>query len=159
MSPLQSFNLWLSQKGYSDSTIRNYIVDINKYIEYIRQKYSTEPDGDSLLYRQLFSSDYLSEFIDQIYRNKNSQRYLASLNLFCQFGVDQQLISSNPITKLRRKINQNQQPDPIKELQKLSSDFSDYLSAHSQNQTTIKNYINDINQYINWLNTQKFGSQ
>ncbi|MBI2465309.1 hypothetical protein HYV64_04155 [Candidatus Shapirobacteria bacterium] len=157
MNNLSSYQLWLEQQGYSVATIRNYIIDINKYLNFVSQTASEEPGTIDNQYPLIFSIDLLSAYIDQLTGNTNSQRYLASLSTFCQFAVDQQLISSNPIIKIRKQSKKTIAPNPVNELHLQKLCFSDHLIKRNYPQVTIRNYLNDVEQYINWLEAQNLG--
>lgn len=159
MSHLASFQSWLGQHGYSVATVRNYLVDVNKYLEFASQTASIEPDSLDTNYPLIFSSDLLSVYIDQLTGNTNSQRYLASLNTFCQFAVDQHLISSNPVTKIRKQSRKLTIANPISELRLQKLSFGGSLTKHNYPEVTIRNYLNDVEQYINWLETQNLGTK
>lgn len=157
MTHLAPFQSWLSQHGYSVATIRNYLLDVNKYLEFASKTASIEPETVESQYPVIFNTDLLSAYIDQLSGNTNSQRYLASLNAFCQFAVDQHLVSSNPIAKIRKQSRKSITPNPISELRLQKLSFGDSLTKHNYPQVTIRNYLNDVEQYISWLEAQNLG--
>lgn len=128
------FRSWLKARNYSSSTIRNYLVDVNKYL-------TTIPSSD--VYSTTALSNYLSTLNDPSYL----RRSLASLNKLCQFGLDQNYIRQNPIKKYRRQISQAPQTD----LQDVVKQYETYLTKKKRSSSTIRNYLNDLQQYINWL--------
>jgi site-specific recombinase XerD len=136
----QSYGSWLSSHHYSSATIRNYLVDLNKFILFCQDSKFT-----------FLSEEILIEYLTSLSGDNNQKRYLASLNTFCQFAVDQQLINTNYLVKIRRKIRQNTQITQLEELSNLSHIFSDHLQQQHHSPSTIRNYINDINQYISWI--------
>lgn len=158
MSYLTSYQSWLGQHGYSLATVRNYLVDINKYLEFATQSASIEPDSLDTNYPLIFSSDLLLAYINQLTGNTNSQRYLASLSTFCQFAVDQHLIKSNPVSKIRKQSKKVTAPNPVNELRLQKLSFSDHLTKHNYPQVTIRNYLNDVEQYITWLESNVIAS-
>lgn len=158
MSYLTSYQSWLAQHGYSSATVRNYLVDVNKYLEFASKTASFEPNTIDTQYPLIFSTDLLLSYIDQLTGNTNSQRYLASLNTFCQFAVDQHLIKSNPVSKIRKQSKKVTAPNPVSELRLQKLSFSDHLTKHNYPQVTIRNYINDVEQYITWLESNVIAS-
>ena len=126
---LPSFKTWLKNKSYSDSTIRNYLADINRYFTSIK---NNNP----------FSSEIAQEYLRIISSHPNKNRYTSSLSKFFHFAIDQQIIKSNPLK--RKYIKQQNSPNNILEL------YQNYLSQKKFSKATIKNYLNDIQQFIDW---------
>jgi len=157
MSTLTPFQSWLGQHEYSPATIRNYLLDVNKYLEFASKTIHLEADTIISQYPLIFGIDLLSAYIDQLSGNTNSQRYLASLNTFCQFAVDQHLISSNPITRIRKQSRKPVTQNPINELRLQKLSFGDSLTKRNYPEVTVRNYLNDVEQYINWLEAQNIG--
>lgn len=120
---LPSFRSWLISRNYSDSTVRNYLVDVRKFLSS-----GSEP------------SDYLHSLTS----DPNFKRTYSSLKLFFQFAVDQQLVTTNPVSK---KLLSPPTPSNTD----LVSLFKTHLEKRNTPISTIRNYINDLNQYINWL--------
>jgi site-specific recombinase XerD len=148
MDYLPQFKLWLQNKHYSDATIRNYIVDLGKYLNYVNSLPQTTTMDE------VFSTDILSRYVSNLTGNHNTARYLASLNQFCLFAVDQSLISQNPLKAILKQLHTASKP--------ASPDITDLLKLYEQqlihqktSPTTIRNYLNDLHQYISWLDTQK----
>lgn len=124
----ENFKLWLRSQGFNDNTIRNYTADVNKYL-------STTPKD------QIFNSQHISSHLHQLSAKKNAPRYLASFNKFCQFAKDQNLIANDPVKKTRSLIN----------LKPEIERYQSYLIKKNKSPKTVQNYINDLNQFINWL--------
>jgi len=123
MDQLAAFKLWLQNHRYSDSTIRNYLVDTRKYL--------TSGITDPSLY------------LVSVQKDPNYSRYLASLKKFSQFSQDQGSplqIRSTPV-----------QPNPS--LESLISLYEKHLVKRNTPDSTVRNYLADLNQYVNWLNS------
>jgi site-specific recombinase XerD len=159
MVSLNSFRSWLDNHHYSSSTVRNYLADIGKYLQFLDKTNDFEVTLPDQQVPIVFSINNLNSYIAQLSTNTNSQRYLASLNVFCQFAVDQNLITSNPIAKIRKQAKKLSAPNSIDLLRHYRSEFALSLAKHQHSPITIKNYINDIDQYINWLETNPLGTQ
>lgn len=134
---ISNFKNWLISKKYSDSTVRNYLVDINKYL-------LTCPNPSFV-----FSQNQLNQYITAIHHQKNFARSLASINKFCQFGLDQRVISTNPIKQIIKTL----QPSNSISLSQLIDNYRSYLSKHHKSDNTITNYINDLKQFLSYLQT------
>lgn len=128
MDYLSNFKLWLHTQGFNDNTIRNYSADVNKYL-------SVTPT------ESLFDSKLISSYLHELSTKKNAARYLASFNKFCQFAKDQKLMASDPVKKTRTLINLNPEIER----------YQSYLIKKNKSPKTIQNYINDLSQFISWL--------
>jgi site-specific recombinase XerD len=132
-----SYQNWLRSKSYSGATVRNYLVDLKKYFLF------TNPNSDQVS-DKIFDQDNLTSYFQNINQDQNYKRFLASLSKFFQFALDQQLISENPFLKALKV-----QPETnIEEITKL---YQQQLEAKKFSISTIRNYINDIHQFINWV--------
>lgn len=123
---LKSFKNWLSQKKYSSSTIRNYLADLNKY-------YAFNPNLDH------FSSSTLNLYLNSISTDQNQSRYISSLTKFFHFALDQKIIQVNPFKK-DENISSNE----------LLNLYQNYLNQNHFSPATVKNYLADIQQFIDW---------
>jgi site-specific recombinase XerD len=130
---LHSFKTWLKNKSYSDSTIRNYLADLNRYFKFTDNS-------------NLFLPQAVNQYLDSIKADYNKNRYLSSLSKFFHFAIDQQIIKTNPLKKKYTKTNQSS-PENVLSL------YQSFLTKKKFSATTIKNYLNDIQQFINWNQT------
>jgi len=124
---LNSFKAWLSQKKYSLSTIKNYLADLNKYFDF-------NPDLDHL------SSTTLNLYLNFISVDSNQNRYTSSLAKFFQFALDQKIIDINHFKK-----SDFTSADEVIKL------YQNHLVKNKFNPTSIKNYLADTQQFIDWL--------
>lgn len=150
---ISSFKSWLQNKNYSDATIRNYLVDLGKYLNYINQlpqTISLNPNPE-FVKGHILSTDIISLYVSYLSGKTNAPRYLASLNQFCQFAIDQGLISHNPLRSVRADSHIRSSSPSLESLVTL---YQQHLIKHNSSPFTVKNYINDLNQYISWLEIQ-----
>jgi site-specific recombinase XerD len=80
--------------------------------------------------------------LDTIQKDPNINRYLSSLSKFFQFAIDQHLISVDPLKKAQKPKTST----PADVLH----DYQSFLSKKHFSASTIKNYLNDIQQFIDW---------
>ena len=142
------FKLWLQTQGYTQTTIRNYCADINKYVRFTGSN-------------DVFSSESLGKYISVIADKKNHHRYLTSLNKLFQFAQSQNLVVTNPFKKVKKQVCPGSNFREITScgLENLLGQYQDYLSQNHKNLFTIKNYLNDIQQFINWTHTPHVSKQ
>jgi len=138
-SIITSYKLWLRAKSYSPATVRNYLVDLKKYFQF-----SYQDNSDS---NQIFNGDNLIVYLQNINQDQNYKRFLASLSKFFQFALDQHLISENPFPKALKSTGESVCPS----IEQIINTYKKQLEAKKFSLSTIRNYINDVQQYINWI--------
>jgi len=143
MEIIDSYKLWLQAKSYSDATIRNYLVDLRKYFSFSCAPVETL--HATSLPNKIFDEDNLSSYFQNINQDQNYKRFLASLSKFFQFALDQKLISENPFPNI---VRNGLKPFPT--IDNLISLYQKQLEDKKFSISTIRNYINDIRQFINW---------
>jgi len=126
---LQPFKSWLINKKYSTSTIRNYLSDVNQFFEFTK-------DSD------IFATNTVSLYLKNIAKDSNYSRYVSSLSQFFQFAHNQNLTKINPL----KAALKNKKPSE----DEIINQYSEYLNKKHFSGSTIKNYLNDIKQFINW---------
>ncbi len=136
---LASFRLWLESHHYRTNTIRNYLSDINLYLSFTQGQ---DP----------FSPSLLETYLLQIFGQKNYPRRLATLRLFCQYAVDQNLVSHNPLKHLPSATSPQKISPTTDDFDKVIKIYQKYLYRHGKSYQTIRSYINDLRQYYSWLN-------
>ena len=129
---LDSYTLWLQNHQYQSNTVRNYQQDLKTYLSFSKNEVS---ENSISKYFEVFSS------------KTNSSRYLASLSTFCQFLLDQHLTEVN----LFRQTKKHLRRQPSLDLEKLLMQYQNFLIKDHKSDLTIKNYLNDIHQYFDWL--------
>lgn len=131
-----SYQNWLRSKSYSDATVRNYLVDLKKYFLF------TNPDSNEVS-DKIFDENNLVSYFQNINQDQNYKRFLASLSKFFQFALDQHLISANPFSKALKA-------QPETNLEEIVNLYQQQLEVKKFSLSTVRNYINDIRQFINW---------
>ena len=137
----EGFSHWLSAKSYSSSTIRNYLSDINRYFQFI--------ENCKLKIENLnpFSPDSISAYLETIKSDSNYSRYLSSLSKFFQYALDQNLVKTDPL-KQAQKVKK-----PSIDI--IVANYQSFLTKKHFSTSTIRNYLNDLRQYIDFCNSQK----
>jgi site-specific recombinase XerD len=160
MDYLPQFKLWLKAKSYSDSTARNYLADFGKYLNYVNHLPQTVSlDSNSPSGIHIFSSNILTLYVTYLTGKNNAGRYLASLNQFCQFALDQHLISQNPLKSILKLQHHPDNSGTDHNLDHLIDLYQQHLTNLKSSPVTIKNYVNDLHQYISWLEQEPLDPQ
>jgi site-specific recombinase XerD len=142
MNYIEHFKLWLKSKKYNAGTIRNYICDVNKYIRFTQSNQYRLSVTDSYI----FSAIALKNYVLFIGNQKNRLRYLTSLAKLSQFAFEKGIISENVFRTVRRQVLHHKNTD----FDQIVQMYQNTLKHQKKTKTTIKNYINDIQQFINW---------
>lgn len=142
MNYLNLFKTWLQQKNYNPNTVRNYIADIHKYQYYIGAFYPNSSKNDLFI----FSDSVLKSYLLKIVGQKNYRRYLTSLSQFFQFAADSKIIPLNPVRSIKKQLLYHKNTYFDNYIQT----YHKYLSHRSKTPVTIKNYINDIQQFLDY---------
>ena len=154
-----SYKNWLKSKSYSEATIRNYLADLKKYFLFsssVRVDRCVDPslcehtDSPLQISDKIFDQDNLSSYFQNINQDSNYKRFLASLSKFFQFALDQHLISENPFPRALKSTGEPL-PPPIEDIIK---QYQQQLEVKKFSISTIRNYINDIHQFINWAQNE-----
>lgn len=126
---LQPFKVWLTTKNYSPATIRNYLSDTNQFFDFANDQ-------------DIFSSETISLYLKNISKDSNYPRYFSSLSKFFQFALDQNLVKTDPLKAALK--------DKKPSSDEIINQYSEYLNKKQFSQSTVKNYLNDIKQFIDW---------
>ncbi len=144
VNPFKDFLLTEKNKP-SKVTIKNYVSDIRRFIQWYEIAY-TRPFIASAL-----TSEVIATFQNATQNNSNNstsapsstKRYISSLRKFCRFLEHSGAIKANPFTI----------PEPVKPPEDpwLLKGFKSFLISQKASKLTIKNYIIDIKQFLLWL--------
>ncbi len=147
MNHLDNFKIWLKSKKYNQGTIRNYICDINKYLRFTKKHFSSPKNSELFI----FSEEAFGTYVLHVADEKNSLRYFTSLAKYSQYALEKKIIATNNFKIVRKQVlhHRNTHLDPIVQL------YQTNLTHQNKTSATIKNYINDVQQFINWSNPIK----
>jgi site-specific recombinase XerD len=146
MDIVNDFNSYLlSQKKPAGAvTIKNYLADVRKFTIWYEKTYQTSFTPDKLTYLILEQYKHSIENPGNTASSFNSvKRYFSSLRKLASFMLETNLIQSNPFIKQETK-QVNTDPFYLKS-------FRNSLAEDQASKLTIKNYINDVKQFIEWL--------
>ena len=140
MDLLLKFKDYLTQGKDQPSkiTIKNYIADLRKFIRWYETTY------ERLFHPLAISPAIIEEYKNQIRDARSLKRYLSSLRKFFQYLHALGAIPSNPLDQAIIQKEQDSNPWRLK-------DFKSFLYNTKASKLTIKNYIIDIRQFLEWL--------
>ena len=149
----KKFGLYLKSKGVSPLTQKNYLSDLryfwNWFVLVLKSKKLnvdklSTPSLCGLITQEIVARYKKFLTLNQV-PSKTINRRLSTLRKFCQFCISQGWLKENPAKKI---TNIGKKKDPIWEILKK---FSQSLKEEGATKITIKNYLADVRQFLNWL--------
>ncbi|MBI2075034.1 MAG: hypothetical protein HYT83_04330, partial [Candidatus Levybacteria bacterium] len=161
----------------SKITIKNYLADVNQFIRWFEEYFKTKFESSAVtpqiieLYKSAkttttvianevkqshdLSADKAGIATSRLQRTRDDgndnprlsprslERHMSSLRKFFHFLKIEGIITSNPFEL--KPATHNLQPDPY-----YLKNFKDHLYVYNASALTIKNYIIDVKQFLNW---------
>ncbi len=139
---IQFQNYLFSQKKTSGITVKNYVSDIRHFINWFEKSLS-----------QPFSPNVITPQTIEAFKKSNSEdlspaslkRHASSLHKFFLFLKDNNMITVNPFDSLFSQNQRQSESDPF-----YLNKFKNYLYLDNASRLTIKNYLNDVRQFLLW---------
>lgn len=135
------------EKKYSKVTIKNYLSDLNHFIEWSDNTFKNEFSIDSLdkrlisSYKKSFGEKDTATSSQLSYRTL--KRHLSTLRSFTAYAVSEGYLASDPFEDEKNV----QKPIDVWSLK----EFKDYLYETGSSPLTIKYYTNDIQAFSRWI--------
>ncbi len=122
-------------------TIKNYLSDIRKFINWFEDKKQSSFNSSDITLIEIkeFEQSQLKKL-----SASSVKRMMSSMRKFFNFLKTQNEISFDPFATQMDAKTENLDPMHLR-------DFKNYLFLDKSSHLTIKNYLIDIKQYINWL--------
>ena len=154
-----SFSRFLSERGASGKTQKNYCSDINHFLGWtvltIQSRNVPIPATHSELIG-LITPHIMEQYKHFLLANHipaaTTNRRLSALRTFGAFCQSQGWWHDNPTNILINVPMEKQTLDPMTEM---LITFRADLAREGASRVTIKNYASDIRQFLHWVETQK----
>ena len=143
LSHLDQFKKYLKEQSLSEISIKNYLADINKFLNW----------QDIIDFKPEHFTNYCQNLLKQQIPLSTYKRHLSSLRQFGRFLVSSRIARENPAEKLA-VINQLTTGAKAWGWDKLLDRFTKHLTANHHSQNTIKNYRADLRQFCRWLESR-----
>ena len=129
----------------SKITVKNYLSDIRKFILWYENRYSHSFSPSSLTSAviQMYENDLLSSVQSANLSKSSQKRYISSLHKFGGFLAHSGAIEANPFSTIKPAVT-------IEDPWKLKL-FRNSLIDSKASSLTIKNYLIDIRQFLDWI--------
>ncbi len=140
------------KKKVSPITLKNYLSDIRHFIQWFERTTGrtispTDISEDTIqLYKQTQGGAIKYGVVQEGISLRSINRHISSIRKLSTMLVKEKVIEANPF--LLQPTTYNLQPD-LWHIQ----DFKDYLYVFGSSHLTIKNYINDIQNFARWFET------
>lgn len=139
------FGRYLKYKNLSSVTVKNYVADINQFLNWLKQKNQTNLKIDASNIFKQFTPETINQYVadmdTQGIPSSTLNRRLSALRKFGQYGQSQGWLTGNPAQKIK-----NAQLDI-----NLTEAFKNHLLEQKVSPVTIKNYLSDVRQYLAWM--------
>ena len=153
MSLPELFRLHLQSQKVSSVTVKNYVADINNFLDWLATKTGVKHQvaGNSVF--GLLTRETIEEFKTDLTQEgaplATINRRLSALRKFGQFGLAQGWLTRNEATRvknLRSLETKERTPN-----EKVLTEFRKHLEQEKISQITIKNYLSDLRHFLSWL--------
>ncbi len=133
----------ISQKRVSAVTAKNYVSDINKFLNWYSTYYENEFSAEDI------NDEVITLFQNQSNSNspRSTERYISTLRKFTKYLKDKSLIDADPFDEISKtKVRELISSDPWD-----LKNFKNHLYQSGASALTMKNYMVDINAFTTWL--------
>lgn len=148
------FKNYLQIQGSSSATTKNYLVDINHFLQWLAQKTGIKHQIVGKAIFGLFTKETLNEYKTDLLQSKTPlstlNRRLSALRKFGQFGLSQGWLTANPANKIINADSSQIVKDKDANIQILEN-FQKHLEKEKVSPLTTKNYLSDLRHFLNWL--------
>lgn len=155
---MKSFSAYLSSENLSSVSQKNYLADLRHFLGWFiftlsrNRKTEAGKFNPSLLrlINEALISDYKKFLVVNKVATKTVNRRLSTLRKFGEFCLKQGLISENPAKKVNNQPLEVSYEDKGQEILR---EFKKALEEEKVAESTVKNYLADVRQFINWVET------
>jgi len=133
-------------RGLNPVSIKNYVSDFTQFAAWVEKTTGDNSFDTSKIDYQLIEN-FKKQLLSKEIAKSTVKRKLATLRAFCQFCLNQKIITVDPSLPVRNPIKKTSELEKTK---RLASSFSTWLKAQGASKNTVKNYIADVKSYLNW---------
>jgi len=162
---IKKFKTFLLLKKISPGTIRSYLSDVRHFFAWLESflKSTHLPSSNFLLLLKHLNQDVLNAYKNSLISNnapqKTINRRFSSLRKFGAFSQDQGWSVSSEQDQRENAFdtlkNIPEEGRPFPETENHLEEFKVHLWKKNRSKATLKNYLNDIKQFIEWQNSHR----
>lgn len=148
------FEKYLSSLRISTNSLKNYKSDISHFLTWATSKleslgtYIENLDELTPFFSKNLAQEYMNFMIESSIPIKSINRRLSTLRHLSKFLAVSQLIDSDFMSNIQNITNTNKHTAIVPE--SLIKSFTSHLEAENVSKNTIKNYLSDVRQFLNW---------
>ncbi|HUS60522.1 MAG TPA: site-specific integrase [Nevskiaceae bacterium] len=147
----ENYRTYLKTQGLSSVTIKNYVADINHFLDWLYQKTHVHHRVAGIDIFGLFTTETFKEYKADVAEQNTPlttiNRRLSALRKFGQFGLQIGSLNQNPVLKIKNVVSESNQSPKQNWLVK----FRKSLEEEKVSPLTIKNYLSDLRHFLTWL--------
>jgi site-specific recombinase XerD len=149
------FSAFLGSLGISEKTKTNYLSDVRHFLDWLISCVSSS--ATVMTFAALLSTVTIETL--ESYKNFQTlsgnpsstiNRRLSSVRTLFRWASESGQISTNPTETTKNLIQTTVKPEESNEA--ILGQFEAALKAEGAAETTVKNYLNDVEQFIFWIN-------
>ncbi len=148
------FKLYLQIQKVSPVTVKNYVVDVNHFLEWLTQKTGIKHQIVGKAIFGLFTEETLNEYKTDLLQSRTPlstlNRRLSALRKFGQFGLQQGWLTENPANKIANADSGSLSKNKDQNV-KVLLEFQKQLEKEKISPLTTKNYLSDLKHFLGWL--------
>lgn len=149
------FNNFLIEQHVSAITRKNYRSDLRNFFNWIIETIQSTDKNLPQNLEQLIarvSTEQLEDYKRELLLNQTPQatinRRLSSLRMLFRYAQIKNWITDSPMLSIRNIAITS----PVeKSKHKLMANFKDSLTAEGASEITVKNYLSDVSEFLDWL--------
>jgi len=154
MSLPELFKLYLQIQKVSPVTVKNYVVDVNHFLEWLAQKTGIKHQIVGKAIFGLFTEETLNEYKADLLQSRTPlstlNRRLSALRKFGQFGLQEGWLTENPANKIANADSDSLSKNKDQNV-KVLLEFQKQLEKEKISLLTTKNYLSDLRHFLSWL--------
>ncbi|HUV42423.1 MAG TPA: site-specific integrase [Patescibacteria group bacterium] len=144
------FRSYLESQKVSSVTIKNYVADINNFLNWLTKKtgikYQVAGKGIFNLFNQQTIEEYKTDLIAKNTPLSTINRRLSALRKFGYLGLSQGWLNKNELSQVKNLRFSTKHP-----YQGVLIKFKRHLERQEASQITINNYLSDLRHFLSWL--------
>ena len=139
------FKQYLTTQGVSPNTLRNYLADLRNFAAWAEKEYDLRDEALLVKLDSATVARYQAHLADLSLSLSTINRRLSTIKKLKSFALSQGLVTPPRL--------ETQAQTPANNQQALLKEFEAELKKKHASPNTRKNYLSDVNHFLNWLGT------
>ena len=139
------FKQYLTTQGVSPNTLRNYLADLRNFTAWVEEKYGLRDEAALTKLDSGTATRYQAHLNSLSLSASTINRRLSTLKKLKGFALNKGLVTPSQF--------KTQPQAPLNSQKTLIKEFEAELKKQHSSPNTRKNYLSDVNHFLNWLGT------